>query len=422
DQFHFLGGGIQGFSIDPFNARAALGSTASLSNLFTLNVQTASEDRAAYFYNNKNTTSSTFGVYGGAFGAGSGDKRGGSFDASGGTGMNVGVKAFAGGGSENRAVWGSASGASDYAGYFQGRGYFSENIGLGITPTTSRQLNILADGNQYIGSYVKNEYSGTAAKYSYYAFMDAQGTGPKYNMYATMAANSTDASANYGVYSYVNSSSTPGSVYGMYSAVTSSGTGNRYGMYASSGGSSADNAWSAYLVGKARIISGVDASLSNDGYLQLGSKTSINVVMDNNEIMARNNGATAPLYLQNDGGAVSIGGGSATGYILTVDGKIMGEELKIQNSSAWPDYVFEEDYDLKTIDEYEAIIKAQNHLPGIPSAKEIDENGIVVGDMQRRQMEKIEELALYIIELNKRMKKVEEENNSLKKEIESLKK
>jgi hypothetical protein len=125
--------------------------------------------------------------------------------------------------------------------------------------------------------------------------------------------------------------------------------------------------------------------------------------------------------MQNDGGAVSIGGGTAAGYILTVDGKIMGEELKIQTSSAWPDYVFADDYNLKTIEEYEAAIKAENHLPGIPSAAEVESEGLMVGDMQKRQMEKIEELALYVIQLNKRLNEVEAENENLKEAINTLK-
>ncbi len=91
----------------------------------------------------------------------------------------------------------------------------------------------------------------------------------------------------------------------------------------------------------------------------------------------------------------------AAGYCLTVDGKIIGEELKIQDSGAWPDYVFADDYYLMPLNEVEAAIKKNHHLPGIPSATEVAENGIMVGDMQKKMMEKIEELTLHVIRQQK---------------------
>ena len=419
DEFHFMASGTNTVSMDLFSGRMAIGRTASLNAAFTLHVATNSEDRAGYFYNNKNTSANSFGIYGGAFGEGSGDKRGGAFDAFGGSGVNMGLRATAQGGSTNYGVWASATGSTNYGGYFQGRGYFSENIGLGAEPTNAYQLRVLADGNSYIGSYVRNEYANGAAKYGYYSILDAAGTGTRYGYYGTVSANASDNSSSYGIRSYVNSNSTPGTVYGIYSSVSSAGTANRYGIYSTVGVSS--NTWAGYFNGRVQIASGQDASYSNDGYLQIGSKTGLNIVYDNNEILARNNGSAATLIMQNDGGAVSIGGGTAAGYILTVDGKIMGEELKIQTSSAWPDYVFADDYNLKTIEEYEAAIKAENHLPGIPSAAEVESEGLMVGDMQKRQMEKIEELALYVIQLNKRLNEVEAENENLKEAINTLK-
>jgi hypothetical protein len=71
-----------------------------------------------------------------------------------------------------------------------------------------------------------------------------------------------------------------------------------------------------------------------------------------------------------------------------------------------PDYVFAKNYTLKSLDEVEDFIKKNNHLPGIPSAKTIETNGLSVGEMQKMQMEKIEELTLYIIELKKEIEKL----------------
>lgn len=106
-------------------------------------------------------------------------------------------------------------------------------------------------------------------------------------------------------------------------------------------------------------------------------------------------------------GNVAIGGTYASGYKLSVDGKVMCEELKVQLSGSWPDYVFEENYELTPLDELEAEIEAKGHLPGIPSAQEVESEGISVGEMQKKMMEKIEELTLYVIDLKK-------ENNELR--------
>jgi hypothetical protein len=104
-------------------------------------------------------------------------------------------------------------------------------------------------------------------------------------------------------------------------------------------------------------------------------------------------------------GAQLIGGNSAriaAGYQLSVDGKIMAEEVTVQNSTAWPDYVFASDYKLLPLNELEASINKNKHLPNIPSAAEVDKKGITLGEMNRKLMEKVEELTLYVIELNKK--------------------
>ena len=85
------------------------------------------------------------------------------------------------------------------------------------------------------------------------------------------------------------------------------------------------------------------------------------------------------------------------GFELSVNGQVVCEELLIQDSADWPDYVFDQDYALKPLEEIEAHIQTRKHLPGIPTAEKVAASGISVGDMQKRMMEKIEELTLYII-------------------------
>lgn len=99
---------------------------------------------------------------------------------------------------------------------------------------------------------------------------------------------------------------------------------------------------------------------------------------------------------------------------LAVNGVITCKEINLDINYAWPDYVFKKKYRLISIDSLEAFIHANKHLPGIPKASVIENQGLQVGEMQKNMMEKIEELSLYIIELNKRLLVLEEENKKLK--------
>lgn len=95
------------------------------------------------------------------------------------------------------------------------------------------------------------------------------------------------------------------------------------------------------------------------------------------------------------------------GYKMSVDGKIICEEVLVQDSGSWPDYVFADDYKLRPLSEVEAHIKSNRRLPGIPAADTVAAEGISVGQMQKSMMEKIEELTLYILEQDKRIAELE---------------
>lgn len=116
-------------------------------------------------------------------------------------------------------------------------------------------------------------------------------------------------------------------------------------------------------------------------------------------------------------GRVKIGAASfptSTDYSLAVGGGVIAEEVLVQLESNWADYVFAPDYRLKPLAEVEAFIAEEKHLPGVISAREVAENGLNLGEMQRTQMEKIEELFLHVIALEKRVKQLEAENATLK--------
>lgn len=91
---------------------------------------------------------------------------------------------------------------------------------------------------------------------------------------------------------------------------------------------------------------------------------------------------------------------------LAVNGHISAQKL-IVTQTGWADYVFDKHYKLPTLEEIEKYIKQNQHLPGIPSAKEIEKNGLNVGDNQALLLQKIEELTLLIIQQNKRIQKLE---------------
>jgi len=106
-------------------------------------------------------------------------------------------------------------------------------------------------------------------------------------------------------------------------------------------------------------------------------------------------------------GNVSIGTGTVDpNYHLQVKGKIRTQEIKVENQN-WPDYVFDPSYELQSLKVTERFIKENKHLPGIPSAKEVSVNGLNVGEMNSRLLQKIEELTLHIIEQDKRIERLE---------------
>jgi hypothetical protein len=170
------------------------------------------------------------------------------------------------------------------------------------------------------------------------------------------------------------------------------------------------------------ITTGQDAGLANtsNGFVMLGNATGANVILDNNEIIARNNSAGADLFIQNDGGnvilcgseqgAVGIGVNSGAsipaGYLLAIDGKVMSEEVNVQLSGNWPDYVFEKNYHLPAFDSLRQFVNTHKHLPNIPTAADVEKNGIALGDMQKKMMEKIEELTLYVLKLEEEISKL----------------
>lgn len=105
---------------------------------------------------------------------------------------------------------------------------------------------------------------------------------------------------------------------------------------------------------------------------------------------------------------------------MAVNGVIHSKEVKVDLNN-WPDFVFKNNYDLRSLEELESFILKNKHLPEIPSEVEAIENGISLGEMNFKLLQKIEELTLYTIEQEKRLNNIESKNEKLKKENKSLK-
>jgi len=102
-------------------------------------------------------------------------------------------------------------------------------------------------------------------------------------------------------------------------------------------------------------------------------------------------------------GSLGVGTTDTKGYKLAVAGDMIAESIKVKIASTWPDFVFAKDYKLPTLKDIEDHIKGKGYLQGIPSAAEVKANGIDLGEMNAKLLQKIEELTLYLIEQNRQL-------------------
>jgi hypothetical protein len=168
------------------------------------------------------------------------------------------------------------------------------------------------------------------------------------------------------------------------------------------------------------VTGGTDVDTAAGGYFVIGNVSSTNIGMDNNEILARNNGGTANLMINRDGGDVwmcidggDVGIGTSTpGYKLDVNGDInVSGSYNVKKGGVnytHPDYVFEPDYELMSLDELREYVFENKSLPNVVSAEDVKKNdGFKMDQLLIQMLEKIEEQTLYILQLEERIEELE---------------
>jgi hypothetical protein len=171
------------------------------------------------------------------------------------------------------------------------------------------------------------------------------------------------------------------------------------------------------------LVSSIDTSLyASNGSINQSTTTNSNRIVDMNDsniwFDTSSSATNGKMYL----GSTAVFPNSTGNYKLFVEGGILTEKVKValRSSANWADYVFADDYKLMTLKEVEKFITANKHLPGVDSASELSKNGLDIAEMQSKQMEKIEELTLYIIEQNKALEKTQKEMEELKLQMKAL--
>ncbi|WP_313920595.1 hypothetical protein [Tahibacter sp.] len=130
-----------------------------------------------------------------------------------------------------------------------------------------------------------------------------------------------------------------------------------------------------------------------------------------------NNGAATNL-LTLDRASQSVGIGTTTldnSYALSVNGSIRAKEIVVE--SGWADFVFADDYRLAPLPEVAQFIELNGHLPDVPSAARIAESGVPLGEMQTRLLQKIEELTLHMIAMDRDLARLRADNAGLRERL-----
>lgn len=291
----------------------------------------------------------------------------------------LGIKANAGGNGAAVYGWNNDDNTNNYAGIFYSDGISATATNYGVY--SRAQGSLINYAGRYKGRIlIEGFMGGEGAADSLSTLLSSRVMHTRTNDTRALEGISVpQAGSGIGVYGeggwmgirgFANGTTYSSFVYGVYgSASGTTGVGTRVGVYGTASGGA--NNWAGYF-------SSGSVYVAND--LRIGTTT------------------------------------QATGFDLSVNGKIACTEVLVQALANWPDYVFAPDYDLMSLASLEESINTNKHLPGIPSAAQVESEGIQLGDMQIRLLEKVEELTLHLINQDKQIRQLQAEINSLKEE------
>jgi len=178
-------------------------------------------------------------------------------------------------------------------------------------------------------------------------------------------------------------------------------------------------------IGTANPLKRLDITAQNEHLLTLansslsgsGARWDFNVYQNTLQL---GRSGVANDFIINSTGNIGIGTANLNdaNYKLFVETGIRTRKIKVDQTT-WADYVFHSSYRLPSLQEVEAYIKQNRHLPGVPSAMEVEQNGLDVGESQAVLLKKIEELTLYVIELKKENEKLKQETEVRFKKLEA---
>lgn len=161
---------------------------------------------------------------------------------------------------------------------------------------------------------------------------------------------------------------------------------------------------------------GAQLDFQVNGRIKTGDSNHLGgIVVNTEESMFMGQSSSTSMGLYNGGWRLTVDNSGKVGIgtttpdqMLTVNGTVHSTRVKVEATVPGPDYVFDKEYDLRSLDDLKTYIDENQHLPEVPSAKEMEKNGIDVGEMNLLLLKKVEELTLHLIEQQKRIKSLEE--------------
>ena len=164
-----------------------------------------------------------------------------------------------------------------------------------------------------------------------------------------------------------------------------------------------------HIKGNSSMYSTIENTVG-DSKIVMGAVTNRNIIysrkLDNAPQVLKLQVSNENDFVINTNGKIGLGTTITGSHKLAVEGSIGAREIKVEGSG-WSDFVFEKSYKLPSLENVEKHIKEKGHLKDIPSAKEVEKNGFFLGEMDAKLLQKIEELTLYTIQQEKKIKELE---------------